>query len=96
MPVKPNKLITIGAEYCFVWVVLGFSLDFLMWENPHLFPPDINYFGEQFTSARTVGLYLRVRMLFHYQNTSLCTSEQACLAAEEKITKKDRSSVSEV
>lgn len=67
-------------------MVLGYGLNFLVWHN--LFPLDVHYFGEQFTSARIVGLLLWVRMLFHYQNTSLCTSEQACLRAEEKNHRK--------
>lgn len=67
-----------------------------MWQNSHVFQLDIQYFGEQFTSVRIVGLCLLMRTLFHYQNTSLCTSEQTSLRAEKKITKKGHSSASEV
>lgn len=75
---------------------MGSRPDVLMWQNSHMFQLDIQYFGEQFTSVRIVGLWLLMRMLFHYQNTSLCTSEQAPLRPEKKIAKKDHSSASEV
>lgn len=67
-----------------------------MWQNSHVFQLDIQYFGERFTSVRVVGLCLLMGTLFHYQNTSLCTLEQASLRAEKKITGQGHSSASEV